>query len=59
MNVKYKDDAYCPFCEKDTQHEYISAGHERDSSHDKETCLVCGAYRYGASDKWQEGTDDY
>jgi hypothetical protein len=48
----YIDDAYCPVCDAETQHKYYNAGHERDSSHNQETCLACGAYRSGLTDKW-------
>jgi hypothetical protein len=48
----YETDAHCPFCNKDTNQLYTSAGHERDSSHDKEECLECGARKYGFSNEW-------
>jgi hypothetical protein len=49
----YETEAHCPNCKRDTRQRYTSAGHERDSSHDKEECLECGAYRYGMSSEWQ------
>lgn len=56
MNQKtHTDTAYCPFCDGETQHLYISVNHERDSSNDKEICLSCNAYRYGISNEWNKG----
>lgn len=43
----------CPFCQKETKQEHYTDGHERDSSHDKQTCLTCKGYRLGWGE-WQQ-----
>lgn len=40
----------CEHCGKETMHRFYCAGHERDGSHNKITCLVCGYWRNGMSD---------
>ena len=40
----YKDTYDCKICDKETMHEIYCTGHERDSSGDRKTCLVCGEY---------------
>lgn len=52
MGKTYIDTDYCPYCDKETLIEYYDSEHERDSSHDKETCMTCGAYRYGFTGEW-------
>ena len=48
---KFEDTKYCDNCNKETNHEIYSSDHERDSSGDTETCLVCGYYKTGYSDE--------
>jgi hypothetical protein len=48
----FEMECYCPSCDKDTNHKMESAGHERDGSGDKETCLECGSWKSGMSSSW-------
>jgi RNase P subunit RPR2 len=41
------DEAFCDRCDRDTRHRFRWSEHERDSSNDMRTCLVCGWYRFG------------
>ncbi len=41
---------YCSNCDKDTEHDYHSSGHVRDSSYDKKKCLVCQWTAWGSHD---------
>jgi hypothetical protein len=50
----WKDTKLCDHCGIHTLHEFYDAGHERDSSHNRETCMVCGYYRLGMSDRLWE-----
>lgn len=52
---EYIDEGWCPHCDKYQQMEFRDNEHERDCSYDKQTCLECGAYRYGMGDKWEFG----
>lgn len=38
---EYNDEAFCDHCDKDTPHHIIDSEHERDSSGDSRTCLIC------------------
>lgn len=38
----YEDERFCSHCDKDTKHRCRDSTHERDSSADWQTCLVCG-----------------
>lgn len=51
----FEMDMWCDHCGRDTNHKVVSQGHERDSSYDTETCMVCGWYRMGLTgDKQHE-----
>lgn len=54
----YLTEAWCPFCRKETEQSIHSDGHERDSSWDKETCLECGAYKFGFMREWTRRTPE-
>jgi hypothetical protein len=47
---EHTDEAHCPNCNADTQQTFVDAGHERDSSGNRQECLTCGWYRYGAGE---------
>lgn len=42
------DEAFCQNCNRDTQQKFVDAGHERDSSGNRQECLTCGWWRLGA-----------
>ena len=45
----YEDTAFCEHCQAETTHRFRGDGHERDSSGDMTTCLVCGYWESGMS----------
>lgn len=45
----FKEIQRCSECQKETLHLIIDGEHERDSSGDSETCLMCGTYFSGYS----------
>lgn len=48
----YFDTLFCDHCQKETEQKVHDSGHERDSSGDSFTCLECGWYKSGWSDKY-------
>lgn len=43
---------FCDHCDRDTPHDVVEGGHERDSSNDSRTCHVCGWTWYGMTGKY-------
>jgi len=58
MEEEFEMEYYCPICGKDTNQKIYSSGHERDSSHDKQTCLECGSWKSGMSSSWFDKKTD-
>jgi len=53
MSHTYIDEAFCRHCDKDTTHRIHDAEHERDSSNDWRTCLVCKWHWSGMTDRYE------
>jgi hypothetical protein len=53
MGREYSAIEFCGNCQVDTPHLVHSAGHERDSSHDWQKCLVCNWKLRGVTDKYE------
>jgi len=49
MPETFQMETFCDHCDKDTMHEFYDAGHERDSSCNLETCMVCRWWKSGFS----------
>ncbi len=45
----FEMESFCDHCGKNTPHLIENAGHERDSSWDREECLVCHWWNLGLS----------
>lgn len=52
MSDPYKDERHCDHCQADTPHKCQDSNHERDSTGDQQTCLVCGWWRSGFDGKY-------
>lgn len=48
----YQDTHLCPQCDEETVHAVSDAGHERDGSGDRRTCLTCGDTWSGLTGKY-------
>jgi hypothetical protein len=55
---QYTDFDFCPQCDIETQQTIKSADHERDSSNDTQTCLVCGWWKSFQFDEWNPPATD-
>lgn len=47
-------ETFCDHCDKYTDHECYTQGHERDSSWDWQKCKVCGWRYIGIAGKYEE-----
>lgn len=54
----FEMETFCGHCNKLTDQTIEPAGHERDSSYDRQTCRECGWHKLGMSDEWFPGRSD-
>jgi ribosomal protein L44E len=58
MTKVYRDERYCPFCDRETAQEVTDSEHERDSSGDYQECLECSATYWGFTGEWEPAREE-